>query len=60
MQIVVDDLEKQRAIADLIINANSKEYCNIKGFKQKYIDLLYRLGYYKDNESVFVARSKNE
>ena len=48
-----DDTEKERCMSDLIKNANSRDYCNIKGFKQKYIDLMYHLGYYKDNESLF-------
>lgn len=44
---------KRRAINDLIRNANSKQYCNERGFRQKYIDLLYHLGYYETNESIF-------
>ena len=46
--------EEKRCIKDLLKNANSHEYCNEKGFKQKLIDLLYNLGYYEDNESIFV------
>lgn len=55
MLVRIDDLtdEKQRCIKDLMKNANSKEYTNVKGFKQKLIDLLYRLGYYNNNESIF-------
>lgn len=49
-----DDVEKMRCISDLVRNANSHDYTGEKGFKQKYIDLLYKLGYYKDNKSVFV------
>ena len=48
-----EDEQKLRCMQDLIRNANSKEYTNVKGFKQKYIDLMYHLGYYKDNESLF-------
>lgn len=44
---------EQRCLRDLFRNANSHEYMNIKGFKQKLIDLCYKLGYYEDNESVF-------
>lgn len=44
---------ESRCMRDLMYNANSKDYINEKGFKQKYIDLMYKLGYYKDNESVF-------
>lgn len=47
--------ERERCIRDLLKNANSNEYCNEKGFKQKLIDLLFNLGYYKDNESVFIT-----
>lgn len=50
----VQDVEKQRCINDLLKNAASKEYYNVKGFKQKLIDLLFDLGYYKNNESIFV------
>lgn len=46
---------EERAQADLLKNANSLEYCNERGFKQKLIDTLYKLGYYKDNESVFLT-----
>lgn len=44
---------ESRALRDLFRNANSREYMNVKGFKQKLIDICYKLGYYKDNESVF-------
>lgn len=50
---VKKDNPETRAICDLIKNANSHEYCNEKGFKQKLIDLLYNLGYYEDNETIF-------
>lgn len=46
-------VEEYRAMHDLMRNANSNDYMNEKGFKQKYIDTMYKLGYYKDNESVF-------
>lgn len=44
---------RQRCMRDLFRNANSHEYMNVKGFKQKLIDLLYSLGYYESNESIF-------
>lgn len=50
------DVVCQRCIKDLVRNANSKEYCNERGFRQKYIDLLFQLGYYKDNESIFINK----
>lgn len=51
------DIERQRCMSDLIKNANSKDYTGVKGFKQKYIDLMYKLGYYKDNKSLFEQES---
>lgn len=51
---------EERCIADLLHNANSNDYINEKGFKQKLIDLLYDLGYYKDNESVFLLNKEKE
>ena len=55
MLIPVTDFDspENRCVRDLIYNANSNDYINEKGFKQKYIDLLYHLGYYKSNETVF-------
>lgn len=44
---------EQRCMRDLVHNANTKDYINEKGFKQKLIDLLYDLGYYESNESIF-------
>lgn len=46
---------EEKCIKDLLKNANSYEYCNERGFKQKLIDILYNLGYYNDNESVFIT-----
>ena len=50
------DEQRKRAINDLLYNANSKEYTNVKSFKQKLIDLLYKFGYSKDNETIFLER----
>lgn len=47
-------LEAERCINDLLRNATSNLYVNEKGFQQKLIDMLYELGYYKVNESVFL------
>lgn len=52
--------EESRAMSDLARNANSNDYMNEKGFKQKYIDLMYKLGYYKDNESVFSSNERRK
>lgn len=51
------DLEDKRAINDLLYIANSdKMYINEKGYLQKLVDLLYNLGYYSYNESIFLTR----
>lgn len=50
----IEQIENKRCMQDLLKNANSHEYCNERGFKQKLIDLLFNLGYYKDNESIFI------
>lgn len=47
-------LEEERCINDLLRNATSDLYVNEKGYQQKLIDMLYKLGYYKVNESVFL------
>ena len=52
--------EKERAIADLLRNANDNCYVNEKGFRQKLIDNLYELGYYEDNESVYASIKEQE
>lgn len=41
------------AIADLIHIFKSDMYINEKGYLQKLVELLYNLGYYKDNKSIF-------
>lgn len=53
---VYDFRASKRAIDDLLYNAKSKEYCNERGFKQKLIVELFKLGYYKNNESVFLNK----
>ena len=49
-----------RCMRDLMRNANSNDYMNEKGFKQKYIDLMYQLGYYELNETVFSQVKEKE
>lgn len=55
----LDHLCRKRAIYDLRQNAQRKltNYAE-KGFYQKHIDLLYQLGYYKDNKSIFDGESE--
>lgn len=45
------DIENLRCIKDLFKVYNSNLYINEKGYLQKLIDILYKRGYYKDNES---------
>ena len=55
MEIKINDIlaEKRRCLNDLLIIYHSDTYMNIKGYLQKLVDLLYHLGYYKDNETLF-------
>ena len=41
------------AIRDLLYIYNSKSYINEKGYLQKLVDLLFQLGYYESNKSIF-------
>lgn len=44
----------KRVIADLLYVYNNKNmYINEKGYLQKLIELLYELGYYYNNKSLF-------
>lgn len=52
--------ENVRCINDLLKNANSSSYCNERGFRQKLIDLLYNLGYYRYNESIYASEKEQE
>lgn len=48
------DIERKRAIFDLRQNAQRKmTNWAEKGFYQKHIDILYSLGYYRSNKSIF-------
>lgn len=47
------DTPEKRYWADLLQNANSNDYTNEKGFKQKLIENLYESCYYDFNESIF-------
>ena len=46
--------EQRNCANDLLRNAQSRglNYAE-KGFRQKLIDILYKLGYYKDNKTIF-------
>lgn len=43
----------ENAIADLIHIFKSNMYINEKGYLQKLVELLYNLGYYNTNKSIF-------
>ena len=51
--IKIQDTPSYRCIKDLLAVYNADTYPNIKGYLQKLIDLLYNLGYYEDNKSLF-------
>lgn len=51
--IQINESEKFRAVNDLLMIYKADTYTNIKGYLQKLVDLLYDLGYYKDNETLF-------
>lgn len=53
MIIKLQDEPRYRCMSDLIAIYRSDTYTNIKGYLQKLVDLLYKLGYYEDNESLF-------
>lgn len=53
MEHATQDVQIDRALADLErVLCDEKMYINAKGYYQKCIDLLYKYGYYKDNESI--------
>lgn len=51
--IQINDTARYRCISDLLIVYKSDTYMNIKGYLQKLIELLYEMGYYEDNKSLF-------
>lgn len=54
--LTTDDYKTQedRCIKDLLYVYKSDFYINEKGYLTKLIDKLQELGYYKDNESLFL------
>ena len=48
-----DDDARYRCQNDLLKIYYSDTFINVKGYLQKLVDLLYNLGYYKDNETLF-------
>ena len=59
MKIKVSNLEteRQRAVSDLLEIYYMDTFINVKGYLQKLVDNLYELGYYEDNESIFLERN---
>lgn len=45
--------DKKRAIKDLIRIYESNLYINEKGYLNKLVDLLWGMGYYINNETIF-------
>lgn len=57
MDSSTSEIERQRAIRDLVfVKDHPKMYINQKGYLQKTIDILFRLGYYKINKTIFEER----
>lgn len=47
-------MERERAKMDIIeVLTDRKMYINEKGYLQKCIEILFELGYYRDNKSIF-------
>lgn len=46
----------KRVIDDLLYVYEMDTYINIKGYLQKLIDLLYKMGYYENNKTIFSER----
>ena len=47
------DIETQRAVRDILKTYHSEAFNNVKSTTLRVIDLLYKMGYYKDSESLF-------
>lgn len=60
-KIVISNLpiENQRAINDILYVHFSDRFPNIKATTLRTIDLLFRLGYYDDSESLFLEEKEN-
>lgn len=51
--VLFSETERYRAMRDIVyVLQDEKMYINAKGYYSKVIDLLYKFGYYKDNESI--------
>lgn len=48
---------KNRVIDDLLYVYNMDTFINVKGYLQKLIDLLYKMGYYENNKTIFSERN---
>lgn len=47
------EISRKRAIEDILTTYNSDRFTNVKNNTLRTIDLLYKLGYYRDSESLF-------
>lgn len=61
MKINIDSLpiENQRAINDILFVHFSDRFPNIKATTLRTIDLLFKMGYYKDSESLFLEKKED-
>lgn len=53
MLVKINDNSRSRAVNDLLDVYYSDRYINEKGYLQKLIDLLFNLGYYDNNKTLF-------
>lgn len=53
-QGVPADNSDYRATQDLLYIYNQTYFINEKGYLQKLVELLYEMGYYKNNKSLFL------
>ena len=50
------NVQRKRCINDILTVYFSDRFTNVKNNTLRTIDLLYRLGYYKDSESLFLEK----
>lgn len=55
-EVTSQDEQRRRCIADIKYIYNSNQFTNIKNNTLRTIDLLFKLGYYRDSESFFTDK----
>ena len=56
----IEDIQKRRALSDLLNVYKMDTFMSVKGYLQKLIDLCLKLGYYEFNESIFEKSNLNK